>query len=437
LIRGSWTDILPRYWTFIDHIRPILSETMRIIEELDENQLFNIKKLDEIRKEEEKRTLRKVRSSSEFSAMFRFNVYEIIKDFIVNNRDKIKKIKDKDALARYETYRDEINNKLKTLKLYITHSLSEAINALDFLRDLTNLDQTKSKKNNLYLIVKFMEKYLFPRGKNLQEIYEQLLEHSPHFFECQRHLILPHTYYREKIEDPDFFIIPGITPKIYQMINNITSLYNLDPNYGVFSEEANYELPLIFKDDVFLPYIGSIAHEEEESIQIIAERIGLCLLEDVFIAPQEEFADILLNNNFLREEKQSDGKTRLIPQLSNESLVLHYIAFAALRRGFLSKEIINWIAMNFAVLLYKSILKFKLSEDNIFYEIFEDFQTSEKILPYLMKLICFPNYLGLDKMKIRDSPQYRKEIFNFIGAEIDNLKEIINEIAAYCEKIEK
>jgi len=410
---------------------------MRIIEELDENQLFNIKKLDEIRKEEEKRTLRKVRSSSEFSAMFRFNVYEIIKDFIVNNRDKIKKIKDKDALARYETYRDEINNKLKTLKLYITHSLSEAINALDFLRDLTNLDQTKSKKNNLYLIVKFMEKYLFPRGKNLQEIYEQLLEHSPHFFECQRHLILPHTYYREKIEDPDFFIIPGITPKIYQMINNITSLYNLDPNYGVFSEEANYELPLIFKDDVFLPYIGSIAHEEEESIQIIAERIGLCLLEDVFIAPQEEFADILLNNNFLREEKQSDGKTRLIPQLSNESLVLHYIAFAALRRGFLSKEIINWIAMNFAVLLYKSILKFKLSEDNIFYEIFEDFQTSEKILPYLMKLICFPNYLGLDKMKIRDSPQYRKEIFNFIGAEIDNLKEIINEIAAYCEKIEK
>lgn len=437
MIRGSWTDILPRYWTFIDHIRPILSETMRIIEELDENQLFNIKKLDEIRKEEEKRTLRKVRSSSEFSAMFRFNVYEIIKDFIVNNRDKIKKIKDKDALARYETYRDEINNKLKTLKLYITHSLSEAINALDFLRDLTNLDQTKSKKNNLYLIVKFMEKYLFPRGKNLQEIYEQLLEHSPHFFECQRHLILPHTYYREKIEDPDFFIIPGITPKIYQMINNITSLYNLDPNYGVFSEEANYELPLIFKDDVFLPYIGSIAHEEEESIQIIAERIGLCLLEDVFIAPQEEFADILLNNNFLREEKQSDGKTRLIPQLSNESLVLHYIAFAALRRGFLSKEIINWIAMNFAVLLYKSILKFKLSEDNIFYEIFEDFQTSEKILPYLMKLICFPNYLGLDKMKIRDSPQYRKEIFNFIGAEIDNLKEIINEIAAYCEKIEK
>ncbi|GAH62338.1 unnamed protein product [marine sediment metagenome] len=89
MIRESWTDILPRYWTFINHMRPILSETSRIIEDLDENQLTDIKKLDEIRKEEEKRTIRKVSSSSEFSAMFRFHVYEIIKDFIVNNRDKI------------------------------------------------------------------------------------------------------------------------------------------------------------------------------------------------------------------------------------------------------------------------------------------------------------------------------------------------------------
>jgi hypothetical protein len=53
-----------------------------------------------------------------------------------------------------------------------------------------------------------------------------------------------------------------------------------------------------------------------------------------------------------------------------------------------------------------------------------------------MKLICFPNYLGLDKMKIRDSVQYRKEIFNFIGSQIDNLKILINEIALFCESFE-
>ena len=54
-----------------------------------------------------------------------------------------------------------------------------------------------------------------------------------------------------------------------------------------------------------------------------------------------------------------------------------------------------------------------------------------------MKLTCFPKYLALDKMKIRDSHQYRKEIFNFIGSQIDNLKVLIIEIANYCEKIDK
>ena len=39
-------------------------------------------------------------------------------------------------------------------------------------------------------------------------------------------------------------------------------------------------------------------------------------------------------------------------------------------------------------------------------------------------------------MKIRDSPHYRKEIFNFIGSQIDNLKELIKEVAFYCEKFD-
>ena len=108
-----------------------------------------------------------------------------------------------------------------------------------------------------------------------------------------------------------------------------------------------------------------------------------------------------------------------------------------MRRGFISKELINWISMNFAFLIYMGILKWKLTDENIFYGIFKDLQTNEKVLPYLMKLICFPNYLSLDKMKIRDSVQYRKEIFNFIGSQIENLKIFINEIAQFCIQIEK
>jgi hypothetical protein len=413
--REKWTDILPRYLTFLSHMRPILRETRRIIIELDADLLLDPEILDKIRQEEEKRNIRKVRALSEFSAMYRSNIYEIIKDFIVKYRETIPIIDIKD---------------------YIVDFLHESIDALNVLRHITNPDELNLENTYLYLFVKFIEDKLFPRGANLKIIYDKLLHDSTDFYECQRHLLQPHTYYREDLENPDFFEIPGISPKIYQIINNITSLYNLDPNYGEFPERKNHEIPIILKNDVFLPYIDSIANPEEEAIEKVAERIGLRLIDEIFLAPQEDFVDILLDHNFLRENKQSNGTIRYYPQFSNETLLLYYLAFSSQRRGFLSKELVNWISMNFAFLIYMGVLKWKLSDENIFYTIFKDLQTNEKVLPYLMKLICFPNYLGLDKMKIRDSIQYRKEIFNFIGSQIDNLKDFINEIALYCEKFE-
>ncbi len=416
MVREKWTDILPRYLTFISHMRPILRETRRIIENLDPDLLMDTEILDRILQEEEKRNIRKVRALTEFSAMYRSNVYKIIKNFIIKYREKIPLIDIKD---------------------YIIEFLWESVNALNVLRHLTNPDERNFENTYLYRLIKFIEDIIFARGSNIQIIYEKLLNKSTQFYECQRHILMPHTYYRDKIENPDFFVIPGMSPKVYQIINNITSLYNLDPNFIEFPEREKYEIPLILKNDVFSPFIDSISNAEEDSVESIAERIGLRLIDGIFLAPQEFFVDILLANNYLRENKQSDGIIRLIPQFSNESLILNYLAFASLRRGFLSKELINWISMNFAFLIYMGILKWKLSDENIFYSIFKDLQTNEKVLPYLMKLACFPKYLGLDKMKIRDSIQYRKEIFNFIGSQIDNLKELINEIANYCQKIDK
>ncbi len=414
--REKWTDILPRYLTFISHMVPILRETRRKIIELDADLLLDIEILDKIRQEEEKRNIRKVRALSEFYTMYRSNVYDIIKDFILKYRESIPIIDIKD---------------------YIIEFLYESIGALNVLRHITNPDESSLEKTFLYVLTKFIEERLFSRGRNIIIIYNKLLEYSSDLYECQRHILQPHTYYREKLERSDFFEIPGMSPKVYQLINNITSLYNLDPNFGEFPERRNQELPMILKTEVFNPYIDSIANAEEEAINQIAERIGLRVIDEIFLAPKEVLVDIMLENNFIRENKQSDGKIRLLPQLSNETLTLHYLALASQRRGFLSKEFINWISMNFAFLIYMGILKWKLSDQNIFYPIFKDLQTNEKVLPYLMKLICFPNYLGLDKLKIRDSPQYRKEIFNFIGAQIDNLKEFINEIADYCEKFDK
>ena len=402
--------------TFISHMRPILRETRRIIMDLDADLLLDTEVLDKIRQEEEKRNIRKVRALSEFSAMYRSNVYEIIKDFIIKFRDKVPIIDIKD---------------------YIVEFLHESVDALNILQNITNPDERNLENTYLYRLVKFIEDIIFSRGNNINSIYEKLLAHTPKFYECQRHLLMPHTYYREKLDNPDFFMIPGISPKVYQIINNITSLYNLDPNFGNYPEKENHEIPMILKNEVFLPYIDSIANSEEETIENIAERIGLRILDGIFLAPQQIAVELFLDYNFLRENKQSDETIRLIPQFSNETLVLYYLAFASLRRGFLSKELINWISMNFAFLMYMGILKWKLSDENIFYAIFKDLQTNEKVLPYLMKLICFPNYLGIDKMKIRDSVQYRKEIFNFIGSQIDNLKDFIKEIAIFCESIDE
>ncbi|KKM72294.1 hypothetical protein LCGC14_1421980 [marine sediment metagenome] len=411
--REKWTDILPRYLTFISHMRPILRETRRIIINLDADLLLDTDVLDKIQQGEAKRNMRKVRALSEFSAMYRSNVYEIIKEFIVKYREKIPIIDIKD---------------------YILDFLFESVDALNILRHITNPDELNLENTYLFQLVKYIENKLFPRGANLKIIYNKLLQHSPDLYECQRHLLQSHTYYREKLENPDYFEIPGTSPKVYQIINNVTSLYNLDPNFGEFPERENYEIPMVLKNDVFLPYIDSIANAEEEAIEKIAERIGLRLIDGIFLAPQEDFIEILLENNYLRDNKQSDGNIRLFPQFSNETLILYYLAFASQRRGFLSKELINWISMNFAFLIYMGILKWKLSDENIFYAIFKDLQTNEKILPYLMKLICFPNYLSLDKMKIRDSVQYRKEIFNFIGSQIENLKYLLKELEEYFFK---
>ena len=273
----SILDIFPRYLTFISHMRPILRETRRIISDLDADLLLDTEILDKIRQEEEKRNIRKVRALSEFSAMYRTNVYEIIKDFIVKYREKIPIIDIKD---------------------YIIEFLYESIDALTVLQNITNPDERNLEHTYLFRLVKFIEDIIFSRGSNIQIIYEKLLENSVNFYECQRHLLMPHTYYREKLENPDFFVIPGLSPKVYQIVNNVISLYNLDPNFGEFPEKENYEIPIILKNDVFSPYIDSIANAEEEAIESIAERIGLRILDGIFLAPQQNVVDIFLKNNF-------------------------------------------------------------------------------------------------------------------------------------------
>jgi hypothetical protein len=296
------------------------------------------------------------------------------------------------------------------------------------LESITNPDQDNLDKTLLFQITNFIQERVFPLGNSLNEIFDKLIEQSVNYYEIQRHILRPTTYYRE---DPEESSIPGISPKVYKIINEITSLFNLDPNYIEMPEDQNTDIPVILKESVFESFIDQIANAEENAISRILERIEFRVIDELFIGPTKRFIEIVEKHNYISKKSLNEDRVRITPQFSNETLILMYLAKVSYRRGFLSKELINWISANVSYLIYYGILKIKLSNDNIFYPIFTDLKTEEKILPYLMKLVCFDNYLRMDRSQIKDSVQYRKEVFNFLGSKIEYIDKFTQDIAYF------
>lgn len=398
--REKWEEIVAYYRTYIGIIHPMFKECRSIFLKLDPLQIQDPIVLGEILTEESKRSLGKVKAISEFSAALRAQIFEIVQNYVEEVKDQ------------FDPH---------DLKDYIIDFFDEAIEAGEALFGLVELDSHKHEDSLLYKMNSLLAEILLPTGNTLEEIYGKLIEQKVTWYEAQRYILRPSTYYREEIGDMS---IPGLSPKMYQIINNITSLFNLDPNYIDLPENPSQVIPAIMKSDVFEPYIDQIANAEEEAIKRIGDRLELRIIDDLFLAPTEFFIKIVAPHNFLRNQKDTDGKTRWLPQFSNETLILLYLAYVSFRRGFLSKELINWIAMNFAFIIYNTILHWKMSLENIFYGLFLDLKTEEKLLPYLMKLLCFDKYLRMDYMKIRDSPSYRKEVFTFLGSKIEAIDKL-------------
>ena len=375
-------------------------------EDLEENTVIM-----EYLAKEEKRSVGKVKAISEFSALYRRDLFSRIWDCA----EELKPTTD-----------------LEEIRDIIIDDFEEAIEFFNFLRTITTPDQSDYETSPLYLIVQFIQEEIFPRRKTLQEVYDHLIEKSTDYYEIQRHMLMPTSSYREKDEN---FETPALSSTLYKLINEITSLFNLDPNYLQSPNDETLEIPVILKDEIFLPFIDSIANKESENLHQILKRMELQLIHDIFIGPTKNLIDAGESHNYFRTESISDSKERVIPQLSNETLVLMYLAKLAYKRGFISKELINWISSIVAILLYNAALDTFVSEENIFHSIFTDLKTEEKILPYLMKLICFDKYLGIDRTKIRDSVQYRKEIFSSIGSQIQNMKKLIEEVSNYISRI--
>ncbi len=409
--REKWEEIVAYYRTYVGIIDPIFKQVRGIILQLTPDQIMEKTPLDEILEEDTKRNLGKVKAIAEFSAAIEGNIF-----------------------ASINKYTEEVKAEFSPsdIKDFVIDFLDEAISINELLLNLVELDSHKHEESLLYRITQSLIEILLPSGNKLDEIYSKLIDQSVEWYEAQRYILRPTTYYKDEIGEME---IPGLSPKTYQIVNNITSLFNLDPNYIDLPEQKDIVIPAIMNSDIFEPYIDRIANAEEESIKRICERMELRIIDEIFIAPTETFLQLAAGHSYIRSQKDSDGKTRWIPQFSNETLILLYLANVSFRRGFISREMVNWVAMNFAFIIYNAILHYGMADENIFYGLFLDLKTEEKILPYLMKLLCFEKYLRMDRMKIRDSPSYRKEIFTFLGSKIEAIDKMTFYLVDQLEKM--
>jgi hypothetical protein len=413
MAREKWEEIVAYYKTYMAIIEPLLLETRRTVIRFEPEELIDKENLEGILEEEIKRKVSKVKAIAEFNAFFRKEIFKHILNYIDEIKDEFSAIDIKDNIIDF---------------------IDEAIGTLDMLLNLVNDDPNLQENSLLYILCQKIMEIIFPQKQKLNMVYDSLIEKSTEWYEAQRYLLLPTNFYREAIDESS---IPGLSPKIYQIVNNITSLFNLEPNYLDMDENPDYVIPAIMVADIFEPYIDKIANAEEEAIKKICNRMELKVIDQIFIGPTEQFITLAKEHKFVSSQEDADGKTRWLPQFSNETLILLYLAKVSFRRGFLSKELINWIAMNFAFIIYNALLHTVLSDDNIFYNLFLDLKTEEKILPYLMKLLCFDKYLRLDRSKIRDSPTYRKEIFTFLGGKISAIDHLTYFLVDEIEKIKK
>ncbi|MHA1110548.1 MAG: hypothetical protein ACTSRE_05565 [Promethearchaeota archaeon] len=411
MVRESWMEIYPYYQNYIQNMRPLFEQSIRFMHDISPDDLHDKTVITEYLTKEEKRSVGKVKAISEFNALYRRDFFTRVWDCVENLRS---------------------TTDLEEIRDIIIDDFEESIEFLDFLSTMTSPDQSNYEESPMYLIVHFIQEQIFPRRKSLQEVYDHLIEKSVDFYEVQRHLLMSSSSYREKDEG---FETSALSPILYKIINEITSLFNLDPNYLESPKDESVEIPVVLKDEVFLPFIDSVANKEFLNLHQILKRMELQLMHDIFIGPTMNLIAACEPHNYFKREPLSDSKERIIPQLSNETFILMYLAKLAYRRGFISKELINWISSIFALLLYNASLLTFVSEENIFHSIFTELKTIEKILPYMMKLICFDKYLGIDRTKIRDSVQYRKEIFSSIGSQIQSMRKLIEETSNFITSI--
>ncbi len=251
MVRESWMEIYPYYQNYIQNMRPLFEQSNRFMQDILPEDLEDKTKITEYLAVEEKRSVGKVKAISEFSAMYRRDIFTRIWDCVEDLRS---------------------TTDLEEIRDIIIDDFEDSIEFLNFLSTITSPEQSKYESTPLFLIVQYIQEQIFPRRKTLQEVYNHLIEKSVEYYETQRHLLMPTSSYREKDEG---FESPALSPILYKIINEITSLFNLDPNFLESPKDETIEIPVVLKDEVFLPFIDSVANNELNQSPANIEKNGI------------------------------------------------------------------------------------------------------------------------------------------------------------------
>jgi hypothetical protein len=276
-------------------------------------------------------------------------------------------------------------------------------------------------------MVEFLQERLFPDIKNFEKVFAQLKENQI-YYEIHRYMLCS----REEISiKPRSNEIPALSPHFIDIVKTITTKFNSE--YLSFPTET-VEIPVLEKTQLSEVFVSNIGTNEKNVFDDVAAIFGLEIESEELVKFSEEKMKILKKHEFMKEVFVDDG-IKMEPRLSNETFFWIFLSNASVKRMNLSKKLINWISAVLSIIIYEAILRRNMQEGNFFIRILTDPYIEEKLIPYVMKLICFEPMLSIDYMQIEDSPVQRKKILELLGDKIEAFDIIIDDLKEHLNSI--
>ena len=394
--RTTWADIVAYYRSSFEIMKPVVEEVLHFFRDvLGSDYIFDQNVIKTHLREENEDSFKSKAKESEFARYYRNRLYNEIILYTIQSEGE-----------------DPVE-----IHLNIITFLEELHGVF---RDLIRLASDKPNEAEILLsILEFVEDRIFPDLKNFEKVFAQLKKYS-HFYEIQRYLLCSREELTLKARSSE---IPALSPHFIDIVKMITTKFNSE--YLSFPNEET-EIPVLEKKTLLDVFVSNIGSTEKTVFEDLLHLFGMEIESEELVKFAADKIKILKQHGYLADVLTESGP-RIEPRLSNETLFWIFLSNASIKRVHLSRKLINWISGVFGVIIYESVLRKNMQEQNFFIRIFTDPYIEEKIIPYLMKLICFEPMLSIDYMQIDDSSVQRKKILELLGDKIETMDILINE----------